>query len=1239
MNNIYKKISFILIVCILYTFNINATETMLTLEKMETNIAHDEICEIDHDNYIEHFDNVNITTRGYVKNTNNLNQSFDNINTDDYIINESVNGEKIILSALDSNKNTSLVQLTRGEYMWFYPIPYILHKGETVEIKQVSGLNQEHIYVDIVARTSANSNYRLGIGKDGEVATYTAIEDSILYLKAPRTTFDDITVEYSLSSATTLPIYYQNQSKENIFFEEWDYLNTEMALLIGENIIFQIPIINKEELRNINGISPFDNKNHFDDIDHLFSYYDNMFDFYDALYGLDNSTDYNYRSQSKFIFYSDESSKPYLAYYMPDRMVVAHGSIGIRSALTDNWLGKHEVAHGYELKIRQGIKTIEKWTNIAPHFYSKVSNGNNNEYLEDYIEKRPNLQKKLYDFAINNSKIAKGETEGEVGVIQEVFIEPMELFGTDWFTTSMQELRFLATIDEFNKYNKENQLAKLFSLNSNIDFVPFYESLGYDILQEIRDNTVHLPKAYYLTDLITSEETKNYIISNFDLYSEYSLFDTSLFYKDERLKDYRGTLEIEINIDNIENLNGKQLKVSNGDLEFYVPIKSNTLKLENIPVGVYSISPPLTNEKAYDVVQQQSYAVVKEDSILNFEINYNEPSSYILFNSNQIMKVLNQNGKMAFRAILSPIDNGRNEFKLDLAVAWGVYMSVTGDKDVKTFEVKVFDENDNEVYQIHQTNHIWNQAPLTTNSQRVLTVKDGYKVKVYAHNNDMIVLENTITGHEYVDKTTNVTTYNITKNGLIPNDETFDMEAYVLENMYIISEKILKKYNTQYEGNVLRNGFRHLLQFISEENKDYVRDYYKAQLKYNNPVLKPIKDEVFLYINDGRIIDFKKFVEAYDVEDGDLFEKIEVDLSNFKDNSYKRQKIPYYVEDSDRNFANVVVNITILEEESNDNESTDIDNDEGDDDDFDNWGTEEDDDSEFNYDNWKNDDDDDDFEYDLDLWDNDNVNNNNNNVIDNYNYKFDTRSFYSNVIVDEFPVQVGDDIRSKIVPFYNTNYGTKHIEKLSYTYDDKIVVVRKTSNSSQLLVNDIYFNDIQNSWAKESINFTTSREILVGVGNNNFAPNENLTRAMIVTALSRITDENVDGYISYFDDTHFDWYTKYIGWGEYHNIINGINYSNTFNPNKNLTREEMAIILVNYFRFLDIRINTSKSWTFSDENKISPEALYSVYALNDLGIFVGNEYNEFSPKDNLTRAEFATIMERVIKLILDNKVS
>ncbi len=229
-------------------------------------------------------------------------------------------------------------------------------------------------------------------------------------------------------------------------------------------------------------------------------------------------------------------------------------------------------------------------------------------------------------------------------------------------------------------------------------------------------------------------------------------------------------------------------------------------------------------------------------------------------------------------------------------------------------------------------------------------------------------------------------------------------------------------------------------------------------------------------------------------------------------------------------------------------------------------------------------------------------------------------------------------MKNTVVPYYYNENGKIVYITLSYVFDNEIIAVEKgeVSREYKLKENKKYFNDTKDSWAKDSIDFVTSREILIGVGDNNFAPNDNLTRAMIITVFSRLTNENVEGYLSTFEDVNDNWYTNYIAWGENNNITSGLNDSNLFYPNKDLTREEMAILLINYFNFLELELNTSKTWTFEDEENISEMALESVYALNDLGIFIGNENNEFLPKDTLTRAEFSRIIERVIKLLIES---
>ncbi|MBO4725150.1 MAG: S-layer homology domain-containing protein, partial [Firmicutes bacterium] len=59
---------------------------------------------------------------------------------------------------------------------------------------------------------------------------------------------------------------------------------------------------------------------------------------------------------------------------------------------------------------------------------------------------------------------------------------------------------------------------------------------------------------------------------------------------------------------------------------------------------------------------------------------------------------------------------------------------------------------------------------------------------------------------------------------------------------------------------------------------------------------------------------------------------------------------------------------------------------------------------------------------------------------------------------------------------------------------------------------------------------------------------------------------------------------------------------------------------------------------FHDGEAIASWAADAVAYCTKVGLMKGNDKGEFCPKDTATRAEFATIMERLIELLLDRKL-
>ena len=174
--------------------------------------------------------------------------------------------------------------------------------------------------------------------------------------------------------------------------------------------------------------------------------------------------------------------------------------------------------------------------------------------------------------------------------------------------------------------------------------------------------------------------------------------------------------------------------------------------------------------------------------------------------------------------------------------------------------------------------------------------------------------------------------------------------------------------------------------------------------------------------------------------------------------------------------------------------------------------------------------------------------------------------------------------------------------------------------------------DIDDHWAKDSIDLLVNRSLLKGTSSTTFSPETKMTRGMLVSLIYRLDGENVTDNINQFKDIkQNDYYYDAVLWAKTNNIILGMT-ENTFAPNNNITREQIATILYNYAKTKDLVNNEDMSDTsnIKDLNKVSSYAKESIqWALNN-NILSGYEDNTLKPKNTATRAEVSTIFANFI---------
>lgn len=172
-----------------------------------------------------------------------------------------------------------------------------------------------------------------------------------------------------------------------------------------------------------------------------------------------------------------------------------------------------------------------------------------------------------------------------------------------------------------------------------------------------------------------------------------------------------------------------------------------------------------------------------------------------------------------------------------------------------------------------------------------------------------------------------------------------------------------------------------------------------------------------------------------------------------------------------------------------------------------------------------------------------------------------------------------------------------------------------------------HFADCISGWYHEAVDFVSSQNLMKGMSESSFAPNESMTRAMVVTVLYRMAGSPEVKSVESFSDVEADrYYSAAIAWAKENKIVDGMT-PDTFCPEMNVTREQIATIL---WRYEGKPKATAKLPSFNDADEISAYALDALTWAASEGIFAGDNNDDLRPTDNATRAEFATVIMRYL---------
>lgn len=198
--------------------------------------------------------------------------------------------------------------------------------------------------------------------------------------------------------------------------------------------------------------------------------------------------------------------------------------------------------------------------------------------------------------------------------------------------------------------------------------------------------------------------------------------------------------------------------------------------------------------------------------------------------------------------------------------------------------------------------------------------------------------------------------------------------------------------------------------------------------------------------------------------------------------------------------------------------------------------------------------------------------------------------------------------------------------------------VNSLTNSAYTVVwNKVEFRDVTNHWAKHAVNDMGSRMVISGISKDEFSPDREITRAEFAAIIVRGLGLKPETQGSPFTDVQTtDWYSSVIHTAYEYKLIDGFE-DKTFRPNERITREQAMVILAKAMTLTHLKAKLPASaaenplLAYQDASDASAWALGSITDSIQAGIVSGRNDAELAPKSFITRAEVATIVQRLLQ--------
>lgn len=178
------------------------------------------------------------------------------------------------------------------------------------------------------------------------------------------------------------------------------------------------------------------------------------------------------------------------------------------------------------------------------------------------------------------------------------------------------------------------------------------------------------------------------------------------------------------------------------------------------------------------------------------------------------------------------------------------------------------------------------------------------------------------------------------------------------------------------------------------------------------------------------------------------------------------------------------------------------------------------------------------------------------------------------------------------------------------------------------------FRDVKRQdWYADTVEYMVGSGLMMGTENDTFSPEEAMTRGMLIAVLYRAAGypDVAEGEMPFADVRPGTYYYDAVRWGYQQGVIYGVDETH-FNPDQNLTREQMTSILYRWWNSAHSDAEKDENpeilEAFSDEGKISGYARPGMAWAVEHGIVYGTGGDQLEPQSNATRSQVAAMLLR-----------